>query len=253
MNASLRKIRALTAKDFADLFKNPTMFVVCLMPIGFMLLYRIVIGDTAAQAGLAEGQLAAAGTEITTFLLGSALCMTVGMVASMIVLYGIAEEKEKHTLRTLMLANVSAREVVASKSIVALCAVTVVNAACFFVAEGQVSWLPAYLLLGLLGALPVVFISLVLGLACRDQMTAGFYSVPVLLVALIPMFGMMGEGPARVAAVSPLGGVYDLMELAVRGELFTDAAVLPLVVTVAWIAAGALVFAALFRRLSRDN
>ena len=29
------------------------------------------------------------------------------MVASMVLIYGIAEEKEKHTLRTLMLANVA--------------------------------------------------------------------------------------------------------------------------------------------------
>lgn len=253
MNATIRKVRALAGKDFADLIKNPTMFVVCLMPIGFMVLYRFVIGDAATSAGVTMGELAAASEEIATFMLGSSLCMTIGMVASMIVLYGIAEEKEKHTLRTLMLANVRASEVVISKSSVALLAVTVVNAACFFVAEGQLSWLAPYLVLGLVGALPVVFVSLVLGLACRDQMTAGFYSVPVLLVALVPIFGMLGEGAARIASFSPLGGIYELMGLAIEGALFTEAAVVPLLVTMAWIAAGALMFAALFRRLARDN
>ena len=122
MNATIRKVRALAGKDFADLIKNPTMFVVCLMPIGFMLLYRFVIGDAATSAGVTMGELAAASEEIATFMLGSSLCMTIGMVASMIVLYGIAEEKEKHTLRTLMLANVRASEVVISKSSVALLA-----------------------------------------------------------------------------------------------------------------------------------
>lgn len=253
MNATIRKVRALAGKDFSDLIKNPTMFVVCLMPIGFMVLYRFVIGDAATSAGVTMGELAAASEEIATFMLGSSLCMTIGMVATMIVLYGIAEEKEKHTLRTLMLANVRASEVVISKSSVALLAVTVVNAVCFFVAEGQLSLLAPYLALGIVGALPVVFVSLVLGLACRDQMTAGFYSVPVLLVALVPIFGMLGEGAARIASFSPLGGIYELMGLAIEGALFTKAAVAPLIVTVAWIAAGALVFAALFRRLARDN
>lgn len=60
MDATMRRIGALASKDLADLFKNPTMLVVLLMPIGFMLLFRLVIGDTAADAGLAGAGLAAA-------------------------------------------------------------------------------------------------------------------------------------------------------------------------------------------------
>lgn len=253
MNTSLRKIGALCAKDAVDLFKNPTMFVVCLMPVGFMLLYRFIIGDAAAGSGLDADRLALAAPAITVFMLGSALCMTIGMVGSMIMLYGIAEEKEKHTLRTLMLANVSAGEVAIAKSIVALATTTVVNAACFFVAGGPLPLLGIYLVLGAVGAIPIVLASLVLGLACRDQMTAGFYSVPVLLVALVPIAGMTSEELARIASFTPLGGVYDLMGLAIEGGLASGAAVLPAAVTAAWIVAGAAVFAALFRRLVRDN
>ena len=46
--------------------------------------------------------------------------MAIGMVVGMTVVYGIAAEKKKHTLRTLMLANVSAGEIVASRALVAL-------------------------------------------------------------------------------------------------------------------------------------
>ena len=179
--------------------------------------------------------------------------MAVGTVCTMTVLYGIAEEKEKHTLRTLMLANVGASQVVASKAAVALVASTVVNAVCFFVAGGEASMLGAYLALGVAGALPVILFSLVLGLASRDQMTAGVYSVPVLLVTLVPMFGMANESVAKVAHWMPMGGVYDLIGLAVQGNLVSQEAFAPLAVTAVWIVAGAVVFAALFRRLARDN
>lgn len=253
MNATLRKVGALAGKDLADLFKNPTMLVVLLMPIGFMLLFRLVVGDTAADSGLSGAELAVAERAIDTFLLGSGLCMSVGMVASMVLIYGIAEEKEKHTLRTLMLANVGAGEVAASKGGVALAAVVAVGAACFAVAGGEAALLPAYLLLTAVGAVPVVLVSLVLGLASRDQMTAGFYSVPVLLVALLPTFGMVGETVEAVAALTPLGGVYDLLGLAADGRLLTADAVVPLAVTLAWVVAGAACFAALYRRLARDN
>ena len=253
MSAALRKTGALLAKDFADLLKNPTLLVVCLLPIAFMALYSFMIGDAAGGSDLTAEQQEAVGPVIGQFMLGSALCMTVGMVCTMTVLYGIAEEKEKRTLRTLMLANVGASQVVASKAVVALVASTVVNAVCFFVAGGEPGMLGAYLALGIVGSLPVILFSLVLGLACRDQMTAGVYSVPVLLVALVPMFGMANETIEKVSHWLPTGGVYDLIGLAVGGRLFSSDALAPLAVTAAWAAVGAVVFAALFKRLARDN
>ena len=253
MNAALRKTGALLAKDLADLLKNPTMLVVCLLPIAFMALYSFMVGDAAGDAGITAEQQAAVGPVIGQFMLGSSLCMTVGMVCTMTVLYGIAEEKEKRTLRTLMLANVGASQVVASKAVVALVASAAVNAVCFFVAGGEPGMLGAYLALGIVGSLPVILFSLVLGLASRDQMTAGVYSVPVLLVALVPMFGMANETIEKVSHWLPTGGVYDLIGLAVDGRLLSQDALAPLAVTAAWAAVGAVVFAALFKRLARDN
>ena len=56
MNAAMRKTGALLAKDFADLFKNPTLLVVCLLPIAFMALYTFMIGDATSDAGLTAEQ-----------------------------------------------------------------------------------------------------------------------------------------------------------------------------------------------------
>ena len=253
MNAAMRKTGALLAKDFADLFKNPTLLVVCLLPIAFMALYSFMIGDAAGGSDLTAEQQEAVDPVISQFMLGSSLCMTLGMVCTMTVLYGIAEEKEKRTLRTLMLANVGASQVVASKAVVALVASTVVNAVCFFVAGGEPGMLGAYLALGVVGSLPVILFSLVLGLASRDQMTAGVYSVPVLLVALVPMFGMANETIEKASHWLPTGGVYDLIGLAMAGRLLSQDALAPLGVTLAWIVVGAVVFAALFKKLARDN
>ena len=253
MNATLRRIGALANKDFADLFKNSTMFTVCLMPIGFMLLFRLIMGDTTAGSDLTGAEAARVGEAVGRYLLGSGLCMSVGMVVPMVLIYGIAEEKEKRTLRTLMLANVGAGEVATSKGAVALAATMVVSAGCFFAAGGAPGLLPAYLLLTFLGAVPVTLISLVLGLASRDQMTAGFFSVPVLLLVLVPTFGVASTAIEAFARVTPLGGVYDLLNLAAEGQLLTAGALAPLAVTLAWTVASAIAFAALFRHLARDN
>lgn len=253
MNAAMRKTGALLAKDIVDLFKNPTMLVVCLMPVAFMALYTFMIGDATSDAGITAEQQAAANPIIDQFMLGSSLCMTIGMVCTMTVLYGIAEEKEKRTLRTLMLANVGASQIVVAKSVVALITSTAVNAICFFVAGGEPPMLGTYLALGVLGSLPIILFSLVLGLACRDQMTAGVYSVPVLLLALVPMFGMSNESIEKVGHYLPTGGIYDLMGMAIEGSMNLQDALIPLAVTTVWIVAGAVVFALLFKRLARDN
>ena len=43
------------------------------------------------------------------------------------------------------------------------------------------------------------------------------------------------------------------MGLAADGTLFTPEALMPLAITLAWIVAGSTAFAALYRRLARDN
>lgn len=64
---------------------------------------------------------------------------------------------------------------------------------------------------------------------------------------------MADENLARIASLTPLGGIYDLMGMAVDGTLISSEALSPLAVTAAWIAAGCILFAALFKRVARDN
>lgn len=257
MDAAMRKVGALCAKDFTDMFRNPSMLISLLMPIGFAVLFRFLLGSMADQATEAAPTAETAATvtqAIDSFLVSSVLCMAIGMIGSMSVVYAIAEEKEKHTLRTLMLANVSGAQIVASRSAVALASTLVVAIAGFFaLGTANASVLPGYLALCVLGALPVILISLVLGLASRDQMTAGLYSVPVVLVSLGPMFGMYNESVERVTRLLPTGGMNSLVQLLMDGRLLTADALAPLAVTLAWTVGAGTLFAVLFRRLIRDN
>lgn len=257
MNAAVRKIGALAQKDAVDLAKNPSMAVCMLMPVGFAVLFRFLAGSVteriAAESASAALADRAAGV-VSSFLLSSAFCMSIGMIVGMVIVYGIAEEKEKHTLRTLMLANVSAGQVAVARALVTLAATLAVAAACYLVlgVSGPELLLPG-LALCALGAVPFLLLSLVLGLAARDQMTAGMYSVPVVLLALAPMFGMYSEAAARVTALLPTGAMDTLVRLMMEGRLFTSDSLAPLAVIAAWTVAGAVVFKLLFQRLAQDN
>lgn len=246
MNASLRKIGALCVKDFKDLVKNPTTLITCLMPIAFLFFYNSVIGDQI-------GDDPEARASFSSFMLSFGLCMSAGMVGTMTVLYAIAEEKEKHTLRTLMLANVSAEQILASRGIVAMSAIAVVNLACYLIIEGPTGDLVTYMVIGLVGAVPIVLLSLLLGLVARDQMTAGLYSLPVVLLALSPLFGMYSEDINNVTQYLPAGGMDGLIRLWATQNLFTSDAIVAAATMLAWIVVGAVAFAALYKRLARDN
>lgn len=249
MQSSIAKLGALFEKDARDMLKNPTMLVTVVLPVAMIVLYRFVYRDllAAAEADLAV-RLASDG-----LFLCSALCLSVGMVGSMTLVYGIAEEKEKHTLRTLMLANVSAGQVALAKGIVCLATALVVGALCFALTGVGWGMFPAFIALTALGAVPVILLGLVLGLASRDQMTAGLSSMPILLLCLVPMFAPMAPEAEAVATFTPLGGVVELMRLVLAGELTLEAAALPLAVTAAWTLLGAVVFKLLYRKLAQDN
>ena len=67
MQATMRKIGALCQKDFIDMFKNPSMLVCLIMPIGFAVLFRYMLSDVGVAtvgedpnaAGAAVGQILA--------------------------------------------------------------------------------------------------------------------------------------------------------------------------------------------------
>lgn len=257
MQASLRKLGALIAKDTVDLAKNPTMMLCVAMPVALSAFYRFFMGDMGIGGPLRSSVGADVEPVVATLLqyivLNIALCMCVGMGGSMALIYGLAEEKEKHTLRTLMLANVTAEQIMLAKGIVALGLTVVAEVLCFIVSGAPLSLFGWFMLCGIVGAVPIILLSLVVGLACRDQMTAGMYSVPILLIALAPMFGNFSEGIRSVVRFAPTGGVDELLRMAVSGSFAPSELVVPLLVTAAWVVVAAIAFKLLYRRLLRDN
>ena len=255
VHLATRKIAALATKDFIDLFKNPGMLVSLLMPIGLVAMQAFLMPADAIDAARHDAEMA---QMLASSLLVSAVAISVSMVGSMAILYSLAEEKEKHTLRTLILSNVSAEQVMVSKALVGMVGIVVVELACFFIVQRQIpgvsmSLLPAYLLLGTLGGATVVLPSLVLGLACRDQMTASFYSLPVVLLAIAPMFGLFTEDASRVTRFAPTGGVCELLNMMFMGTFTWQNAMLPLGITAAWIVGGVILFRLFYRKLAQDN
>ena len=98
-----------------------------------------------------------------------------------------------------------------------------------------------------------MLVSALLGLLSRDQMTSGLYAVPMLLVAIAPMFSMIGEEVSNVTRFLPTGGTDQLFKLLAEDRLLSMDALPPVAVTAVWIIVCTVAFGLLFRRLARDN
>ena len=190
----------LLRKDAADMVKNPNMLIMLLLPVLFSWIYTFIGAETGEHLTPAA-------------VLTLATLMTLALVPLSLLSTAIAEEKEKNTLRTLMLTGVTAGEFLTSKALATELSIAVVSTAAFFVAGAPVTALAPYLAASLLGALPLLLLlGAVIGIASRDQMSTGIAAAPLALLMMLPaMFGAAGGVIGFIARLMPTTAVLDCL------------------------------------------
>lgn len=232
---SIRATLVLAKRYAADIVFNPALLVSCLVPLTIIAMLWFFMSGNLENPEDARFFAAA--------LFGYAILFEVVMVTTMVVVYAMAEEREKHQLRTLLLAGVRLDQIVVAHGIAAI-AITVVGA----VISSLVAGMPALsvvlvALVSVAGALPLILASLAVGLVTHNQMSAMTLDTPFVILGLLPMFTLVNESMVTLTPYLPSGGLYLLTQLALTGNLFTPEAILPAASTLAWtlIAAAALV------------
>lgn len=242
MSISMRKLTTLSKKDIIDFFKNPVLYVSILLPVVFVVFYKLI-------------KLPNMNNEIKPiFLINMGTLMNCSMCGILIASTSIAEEKEKFTLRTLMLSNVSGMEFLISKVIAGFLLTVFGNILIFFLAGVSVGSLPGYLFAVILGSVSINIISAVLGLISRDQMSCGVMQIPVMLLLILPpIFGELNPVLGNIARVTPLNAMMSIYFNYADGSFFSGKTLMHLLVLLAWIAAAALIFILVYRKKGLDN
>ncbi|WP_343247630.1 ABC transporter permease [Diplocloster hominis] len=240
MNISLRKWKALFKKDLCDYLKNPAMFICNLIPLMFVVLYNFLPLDISGDKSI--------------FLLAIGMLLNSCMCAIVVPSTSIAEEKEKFTLRTLILSNVSAAEFFLSKICMGIVITMAGNLLVFLLSKTELVYLPAYLLFTFLGTLCLVMLSAVIGSVCRDQMSTSILQVPLMLILLIPsMFSGAFKLFRYISYISPIDASLQLYYNAVKGELFSGKSAVRLCIIVVWVIGGSLLFRFIYKKRGFDN
>lgn len=231
----VKTIKTLMKKDCKSCISNKNILLMLAMPILFCVLYGYVLGDS-------EG------------ILQMCAIFSISMTPTTVLTMMIAEEKEKNTLRSLMLADVKGWEFLFSKLVVCM-ALTLIDAIIVFVlAEGEGRLLPVYLIAVFVSTCSLLFLGAVCGLLSKDQTSAGTMGSPLFMLVMIPpLFANMNGTIKKIAVFIPTTSFQTMFNSYVEGEsLFGHENVIAMLVCVVWIVAGFCIFNIFYKRKGID-
>ncbi|AKN32060.1 ABC transporter [Clostridium carboxidivorans P7] len=184
MDFSIRRVNALFIKELKDFFQNPNILVMFMMPIMFAILYGKMMGTRIPKVSSLEICLL---LSLTMVGCSSAACL-------------IAEEKEKNTLRTLMLSPLSPIEFLTGKSLISLLSCMVSSLIVFFIVSAPNVNLFLYIIISLISSITIIILGLLIGLLCKSQLETGIASTPIIMILmLVPMFSGISSALKNIA------------------------------------------------------
>lgn len=243
MKLRMHTLAVLIKKDFRLMFTNKNMLIMILLPIGFAVLYQTIFGDVK-EAGMPSNFV----LTLCELLNLSAIPLT-GLAMM------VAEEKEKNTLRVLMLSDVSALEYIFSKIISVLVLMELITIVIFFITATQLSYLPMFLLVTTVTSISMLLFGAVVGLLSKDQMSTSTLSTPLMILFLIPpMFQNMNEVIDKIASIVPTTRMMAIINDAMNGmSILSQEHLLDFGIILAWILLGVVTFAMMYRKKGFDN
>lgn len=244
MRLKLHVFRALFKKDLKNCFMNRNVSLMLVLPIAFVLLYKFLL-----SSGIDDESF----SSYHTLLMCSVL--TLAVIPLNILSMLISEEKEKHTLRSLMMANVSGAEFIASKAAVCLLLMMSEGIVIYLLCGLGMNLMALYLGTIFIVSLAIILFGAVVGISAKDQMAAGTLGTPLMMLFLIPpVFSTMNNFFDKVSVLVPTTSLYTIY-----GAVYSD---MPLLskdnviafgVCLAWILIGTMVFIRIYKKKGLDD
>ncbi|MDF2870356.1 MAG: hypothetical protein K0R05_1931 [Anaerocolumna sp.] len=240
MTLSLRRIKALTKKEFKSFTKNTNVLLMCMLPIIFSIIYSYIYGSY----------------EDVPKLMVLLLCLNMNLImcSSFTIAMLIAEEKEKNTLRTLLLSGVSALEFLFGKVVLTLILSTITNILIFFICGMEVKYLGWFLLISTLVIISMIIIGALIGMFSKNQMSTSVVGMPVMLILLlIPMMADFNENIRKVAKFTPNYNMNIIFNKILDGGSLSSQEILPFVTILVWIVLTGIGFVIAYNKVGIDK
>lgn len=193
----IRNIKAILWKQIKDTFKNKTILIQFIMfPVLTLIMENAVnIGELPQH-----------------FFVKLFAVMYVGMAPLTAMSAVISEEKEKNTLRVLLMSNVKPMEYLLGVGIY-IWAVCMIGAGVFSICgKYKGSTLCAFMLILAVGILVSILIGAAIGTWSKNQMMATSVTVPVMMVvSFLPMLSMFNTSIEKLSKLTYSGQIHTLI------------------------------------------
>lgn len=233
MNVSLKRIQAIFMKDYKEFSRNYAVSMVIFLPLILALMYR----QTETQT-------------IQNYFLP--LNMTFSMVTAYVQACLIAEEKERNTLRSLMMSPASIADILLGKSLL----VFIVSGVILAVSAYIVGYVPNQVvpIISVLAISTVFYLAVgtVCGLFTKSVMEASLAVLPIILVfSFGPMALYLNETHImyKIAQWLPSAQLVILAEHSQQG----GGIVQPLLIISLWTIAAVAIAVILFKKRTKDE
>ena len=163
MNFSIRRVNAILQKDFKDILRNSAVSISVLMPLILAFIYGRM-GDISIEAHFMV-------INLTMVVVGSFLQCSL-----------IAEEKEKNTLRGLMMSPASTFEILGGKSLLSFIATMIVVAIGAYLTGYYPENLFVVVAAIMLSSLFFIGLGTLLGLFSKSVMEASVIAMPFMFI-----------------------------------------------------------------------
>ncbi len=234
-------IAALAARDLIDAMRNRTVLMSFAACTALAFVFR----------SIADGGARFAPGEAPAFLMTFVLACVPAFVGCVITLYVMAEEHERGMYLTLAEAGVALSSVAVAKVLASLACTLGGEALMCAVLGFSAAETGAFLVLSTVAVLPILLAGAALGLVASEQMASSVFSVPLVLVSVLPILTFVSRGIRGVAWVLPMGSAAELVRVAWGMAPIAPVPVLGALMVV-WVVAGAALVAAARRRAQRN-
>ena len=200
MNFSIRRVNAIFQKDFKDILRNSVVSVTMLMPITMAFF------------------IANASNDVSIELHYMIINLTLVTVGSFVQCCLIAEEREKNTLRGLMLSPASTLEILSGKSLLSFLATMILIVASAFLTGYQPEKIALIAIAIVFSSLFFIGMGTLLGLFAKSVMEASVIILPFMFIFGFGSMFTMFTDKYPILKVFDYTPNVQLVEIAVKVE-----------------------------------
>ncbi|MDH2880550.1 ABC transporter permease [Bacillus cytotoxicus] len=205
MTFSSKRFSAILRKEMQDLKNNAQILLMALMPLGLALFYK-QLGD---------------GKE---FMGGIVVVMVMSMVTTIAQATLIAEEKEKHTLRVLMLSPASPLEIIAGKSLPIVIFSILLNIISLVLLNALQGSIFLLLMIFIIGTLLFMVFGFLIGLLSKNLVQVSVIVTPISMFLFVAPFlneMIKNEILKKITAYLPTTHILEAIVSVVEGKGFS--------------------------------